>query len=1548
VRERRFRALLVGVEQYRDSYSFRPMPFITAELRGLADALQAAGYQKPDVLKADDLHGTQILSEVGRFLREASAGDHLLLVLSGHGMHEEGSDYLVTGPAEFEDPHFLATCLRIEFGDYLVNSKADQLVVIVDACRSLRDDYAKGPDEQGRWSKGGTGYRTEVLNQPRYAHVYACTRYGQAGFRPAEGPDPDDGDLPEEARGYSYFTRALTELARDTTAPGALAELEQRLDEQVRTIAAADRGRSDQCVQITYATGPAGLLLFPDRGAPPKAGTHPWQRTAHEHEAWRRVRRGKLGEAQKRKAVNKVRDAVVQLVGRWGHDTDAGAVWLAEHGDLWRPSDSTAPDSGPPGRSGVEERMSLAVAGMLYDSAADPRDGQHTPSGLSLSEAALLVAGPFLYAAVGTRLALLAKELEPWSATPGPDRAALDRYRDGHRALRDRERRAHERGKDDEARAVAWWLARQWLLRVPARRDAVRDSGLAGLRELPDEPAFTHPLVREILDPERLWYVAELIGLDLEQWQPPDTDTVAAQLATEHTLDWHKTGTLLTLAHHMAVDPVLLSPLVAEHLGISDAVDGAQFRATLGRLTWQQEGRRRVLAAECAHQAVELALREHADALDRTVRRLLRGADGEQVLAWGVPAALGADKVAPGVGADRKPLYDPADVRFRLDGDRVRDLLMGEQLYQDRTLALRELYQNALDACRYRSARAQLFNHDHPGEPPDSWEGHIEFRQGREDGREFIECSDNGIGMGRHELRHLFAFAGSRFVEEREFLDERAEWEGKGIPFHPNSRFGIGVLSYFMLADEIRVTTTRMPREPGAGDRLVVDIDGPGALFRVRSEGMRAYSGTTVRLYLRESEEGVSCGKVLREHLWVSDFRVTVSEEGREPLEWLPGKLSLYREPVLDAGDGVWWSAGDGAVLADGVWAGESRFGAVVNLTGDDAPQLRLDRQAMLDDHEEYVARTLASKTEALFRGGEAVLSAEWLRRLVSGGSQEADTSMIMRKQGRLADLIAGEAARRGHVFSLVSTSDETEVKADPALVGCCPGDRNLVASAWGTGIVLTMARTHFAEWRAKVWAASVPQCGVRFTGAFPVGRPTDEVLLRYAEPPASIVPLGVVLSGAIATGLTTEEVACRLRELGRSLPDEALLPQLSRTFADIGRPLLDMLSQDGDGLAPWLADGSEIGIGHLLRFPGGLSETAHVLAALGFVVPGNEEIVEHEQREFPSSALERLAAMITRENLDSDNSELPRDRPVPPVHLVQALRIFPRQWKMISRVLSEAGYRLPPGFVPDPDLDFFLASRDGDGQAPEFFPGDRVPLYYVLSYAQRFGLTEETVVGRIRELGLVPPDLPGNTARHSLLRLSEETRRIYDNTGDGFAASAPVEPGTIIYLSRERGTTDDHIVELLTEADFTVRRLDEHPGTPLDYLDMVLSSRDFTGGPPWYDPSHPVPWHHVLHGTLSYDLSREEVIDRLTRTGCTLAPEPPAGDWSLSDDLTLIDRHLRPSHRKDRDWLPPDHPVPFTHILRAAHHLSRTPTQTARRLEQLGHLLPPDIEFTG
>ncbi|MFD0854338.1 hypothetical protein ACFQ07_19020, partial [Actinomadura adrarensis] len=273
--------------------------------------------------------------------------------------------------------------------------------------------------------------------------------------------------------------------------------------------------------------------------------------------------------------------------------------------------------------------------------------------------------------------------------------------------------------------------------------------------------------------------------------------------------------------------------------------------------------------------------------------------------------------VRPGTDEDDQPLFQGAS-RFRLDERRVQDLLMGEQLYQDRGLAIRELYQNALDACRYRRARLAYLTRR--GDWADDWTGRIQFTQGTENGRAYLECRDNGVGMTEAVLTEVFAQAGARFTDLSDFLAEAAEWKNADPPvqLYANSRFGIGVLSYFMIADEIEVITRPMGRGQAPQPTLKVSIFGPGHLFRIRELPQDRLPGTTIKLYLRDPDSAPSCVEELRGLLGIAEF-ATLAVHGSQREEWEPGVLKprarpSWEEDGLDAhGEFVPWRGGSGS-----------------------------------------------------------------------------------------------------------------------------------------------------------------------------------------------------------------------------------------------------------------------------------------------------------------------------------------------------------------------------------------------------------------------------------------------------------------------------------------------------------------------------------------------------------------------------------------------------------------------------------------------------------
>jgi hypothetical protein len=436
-------------------------------------------------------------------------------------------------------------------------------------------------------------------------------------------------------------------------------------------------------------------------------------------------------------------------------------------------------------------------------------------------------------------------------------------------------------------------------------------------------------------------------------------------------------ASVLSVAGAEALDPRALDEVAVEPLGRDAAFAPASLLDVLDAATWTVEGDRHVLAHACENAAIDFVLRDLADRADATLQRVRAKPAATRGLTARLPARLAADGVRPASAAGEGAVYELPHVRFRLDEGRIRAMLMGEELYGDPGLAVRELYQNALDACRYRRARLTLLAQDAAYAP------RIVFRQGRDEGRLYIECDDNGVGMSKEVLERVFAVAGRRFHDAPDFLEERARWQAHDPPIelHPNSQFGIGVLSYFMLADEVRVWTRRFEADGRLGAPLAVRISSGSGLFRFEParEESGPDAGTRVRLYLqserfraRYQERNVSCSHILRTLLWVAEIPTSVEEDG-ERTTWSPGALTITPEesfmtppevrPTVDPN--VWWST-EGLLLSDGLQT-ETRHPCVIaNLRGARLPELSVDRKTVRGHDEAWIERVMAASFREL------------------------------------------------------------------------------------------------------------------------------------------------------------------------------------------------------------------------------------------------------------------------------------------------------------------------------------------------------------------------------------------------------------------------------------------------------------------------------------------------------------------------------------------------------------------------------------------------------
>lgn len=196
-----------------------------------------------------------------------------------------------------------------------------------------------------------------------------------------------------------------------------------------------------------------------------------------------------------------------------------------------------------------------------------------------------------------------------------------------------------------------------------------------------------------------------------------------------------------------------------------------------------------------------------------------------------------------GIRFDENKFRPVVGEKFTLQQNKIISLLMGVGLYKEPFACLRELYQNAMDACKCKFYRSRA----HGG----NFKGHIEFGLQKENGKTFLYCLDNGTGMSEYIIENYLLKIGNSYYKSSDFYRGQALWN---CDFVPTSQFGIGILSCFMIASKIEIVT----KTEDSKKYLACCIDGPEEYFYYRpstaiEESLISTSGTLVKLLLKEN-----------------------------------------------------------------------------------------------------------------------------------------------------------------------------------------------------------------------------------------------------------------------------------------------------------------------------------------------------------------------------------------------------------------------------------------------------------------------------------------------------------------------------------------------------------------------------------------------------------------------------------------------------------------------------------------------------------------------
>lgn len=238
---------------------------------------------------------------------------------------------------------------------------------------------------------------------------------------------------------------------------------------------------------------------------------------------------------------------------------------------------------------------------------------------------------------------------------------------------------------------------------------------------------------------------------------------------------------------------------------------------------WDVNEHRVMFDAPCTHPAYFVAVHDFLNFVDdelRACRYLLDAAPAGDAEKYALTLAHVVDRRDVRM---KDPKYVAGGFRFRLEYDEILRLLMDKSLYPDPALFLRELLQNALDACRYQEALAKEAGMH------DKYVPRIIVRDHSRDRKQpRIVFEDNGVGMSQQTVEDFFLRVGKSFYRSPAFEAERRRLKQQGIQLDACSLFGIGFLSCFLAGDRIEVETFQCGSVP-----MKVTITGPSKYYLI-------------------------------------------------------------------------------------------------------------------------------------------------------------------------------------------------------------------------------------------------------------------------------------------------------------------------------------------------------------------------------------------------------------------------------------------------------------------------------------------------------------------------------------------------------------------------------------------------------------------------------------------------------------------------------------------------------------------------------------------
>ena len=204
--------------------------------------------------------------------------------------------------------------------------------------------------------------------------------------------------------------------------------------------------------------------------------------------------------------------------------------------------------------------------------------------------------------------------------------------------------------------------------------------------------------------------------------------------------------------------------------------------------------------------------------------------------------------------------FESKKLEFTIEQDNILKLLVGHTLYNDSSVVVRELTQNAIDAIKLQ----KILEKDNRKA---AYKGKIIIEW--DSANRILSFSDNGTGMTISDIENYLLKVGASKYRQKQFQETYKE-------FYPISRFGIGLLTCFMVANDVDIETNSIDADE-VSFLCLRNVNGKYLLKKKPKSQACQYikdHGTIIKLHIRPDVDMSDLESNLKKWIVLSDIPI--------------------------------------------------------------------------------------------------------------------------------------------------------------------------------------------------------------------------------------------------------------------------------------------------------------------------------------------------------------------------------------------------------------------------------------------------------------------------------------------------------------------------------------------------------------------------------------------------------------------------------------------------------------------------------------------------